>query len=164
MFQAGLVTVLAGQEEGGPPACLAVSPEGTVRYWSSAAQEAAFVEVSHAPATPPATPPAPFHRPFLLFRFGFWSLDWFSFSFSFWGEGLALLGCCGCRSMSIVVSRWSWIVLSFTGFFIPFHQCSPFFFRFRGIFVVFFLKKYSVSDLFQLDLLACSHLVLVNFT
>ena len=57
MFQAGLVTVLAGQEEGGPPACLAVSPEGTVRYWSSAAQEAAFVEVSHAPATPPATPP-----------------------------------------------------------------------------------------------------------
>lgn len=43
--KADLVTVFASESEN-VPSCIAVSPEGTVRYWDSVAHESFFVEVN----------------------------------------------------------------------------------------------------------------------
>ena len=43
---ANRVCVIPSPRESQQAACVAVSPEGVVRYWSSIAHEAAFVEIS----------------------------------------------------------------------------------------------------------------------
>lgn len=45
--KASLVTVIPHAADGGATAaCLAVSPEGAVRYWANVAHESSFVEIS----------------------------------------------------------------------------------------------------------------------
>lgn len=44
--KAGLVTVFSSDPDAAVPSCIAVSPEGTVRYWDSVTHENFFSEIN----------------------------------------------------------------------------------------------------------------------